>query len=132
VARKPRTRAAKQINEDKAAEFLAVKRDLTGAVQYEGTAFGTATLTGIGTTTLTTGRELLALQIQMTVGVGTSATGTVSLNGVSVGTFSGGAATLSTLPDTVQTPINSVTIAVTATAGLGTVTFSAFPESRIF
>jgi len=132
VARKPRTRAGKQIQEDKAAEFLAIKRDLTGAVQYEGEPFGTTTMGGTGTTTLTTGRDLLAAQIQMTVGVGTSATGTVSLNGASVGTFTGASATLSTLPDTVQTPINSVTIAVTATVGLGTVTFSAFPESRIF
>jgi len=131
VARKPRTRAAKQIQEDKAADFLAIKRDLSGAVQYEGAAFGTATMTGTGTTTITTDQDLLAAQVQMTI-AGTSCTGTAYLNGDTIGTFSGASATLSILPDAVQTPVNSVTIDVTTTAGLTTATFSAFAESRWF
>jgi len=133
VARKPRTRAAKQISKDRNADFLAIKRDLTGSVVFNtGAPIGTGTIAGTGTSTFTTGRDLLAAQVAVSLIAGTSATGTVSLNGTSIGTFTGTGATVSTLPDTVQTPINSVTVAVTTTAGGASVSISALPESRIF
>jgi len=131
VARKPRTRAGKRINKDKGAEFLAIKKDLNGNVVWEETSFGTATMTGTGTTTITTDRDLLAALVQMTV-TGTSCTGTAYLNGDTLGTFSGGLDTVAMVADTVQTPINSITIAVTTTAALTTANFSAFAESRWF
>jgi len=133
VARKPRTRAAKQIGKDRNADFLAIKRDLTGSVVFDtASPIGTGTIAGTGTSTFTTGRDLLAVQVAVSLIAGTSATGTVFLNGATVGTFTGTGATLSTLPDTVQTPINSVTVAVTTTAGGASVSISALPESRIF
>jgi len=133
VARKPRTRAGKQIRKDRNADFLAIKRDLTGSVVFDtASPIGTGTIAGTGTSTYTTGRDLLAAQVAVSLIAGTSATGTVSLNGASIGTFTGTGATVSTLPDAVQTPINSVTVVVTTTAGGASVTISALPESRIF
>lgn len=130
MANKERTRVEREIGRDQNAEFLSIKRDLSGAVTFSSLGV-TASVTGTGSATTTVGQSLVALKAVVTGTAGTSATGTLLLNGASVGTFSGatGTDTFSTLLDTVATPINTITLTVTATAGTPTVNLTAASDA---